>query len=120
MFPTSTAQNFQMVVTPQNQQDAATDIDAAAERPRAVTKLIQYIGGQPTVFKGKISLPKLMGQTSKQYKDNENCSTLFNSNPTERAMLYMQGLCNSAITYRAIVQLIYYVECFDPQPVAQS
>jgi len=120
IFPISTPSNFQIVVTPSNDNTTPSDTDQVSERPRAVTKLVNYIGGQPTVFRGKISLPRLLGQTSKQYKDNENTQALFGTNPGERAYLNIHALSSSALTYRAQVTLTYFVECFDPIMLGQS
>lgn len=120
IFPISTTSNFQMVVTPSNDNSTPSDTDQVSERPRAVTKLVNYLGGQPTVFKGKISLPRLQGQTSRQYRNNENTQAQFGTNPSERCYLNIHALSSSNLTYRAHVMLIYYVECFDPVMLPQS
>jgi len=120
VFPVGSASNTQVVVTPQNGTGYETNFDYAAERPRAISKVIQSAGGTPVVFKGKVSLAKLMGLPPAQYKADERTASDYGSNPSEVQNLnfQIQGSSNQAVRIRAI--LTYFSESFDPKPVAAS
>lgn len=120
VFPVGSASNTQVVVTPQNGTGYETNFDYAAERPRAISKVIQSAGGTPVVFKGKVSLAKLMGMPPSQFKSDERTAADYGGNPTEVQNLNFQIQGSSAQAVRIRTILTYFCESFDPKPVAPS
>jgi hypothetical protein len=96
--------------------------DAIMETPRCVHKAVGVAGSSNSaVFRGKISLPKLNGQTSTEYKSDDRFQAPFGSNPNEAMSLLIACFAPSGVTTVNLnVQLIYMVECFDPKQLPQS
>lgn len=76
----------------------------------------------PTVFTGRVSLPRLTGQTPTQYKAGLEYQAAFGSDPTELQTLFVGGVpfTTGAATVSYDLTLMYHVECFDPIPLTQS
>lgn len=113
-----------VAVIPHNSSDSWTSItfDALTEKPRAFHKMLGYTGSGTSVqtIKGHISLPRLNGQTSAEYRGNDRAQSLCNTSPAED--LYLSFIANSAgsPTINVQVQMIFYVEFFDPNILGQS
>lgn len=122
VFPVGAVVNSSFVVTPVNGTDAALTnvLDEAAERPRAIHKVLHYSGAPSQTVRGKTNCAKLMGLKSSQYKADEQTSAVYGTNPSEAQVLGTQIWGPSSQTYRIHIQMIYYVESFDPKPLSQS
>lgn len=73
----------------------------------------------------KASIPHILGYTSQQYKNNEDCKCAFGTSPAEIA--YLTLVCQSLNTYSGAVNptqvratFTYYVELFDRVELASS
>lgn len=80
-------------------------------------------GMNRTTIKGRLYLPKLEGQTNKQYMSNPQNSAACNANPTNTNFLYMitQNIDNGANGTPNVLQWIcklrYHVEFYERKPV---
>lgn len=108
------------IPVPNEQVFAGADTGFAGEVPLALTKSISV--DQPTVFTGRVNLPRLNGQTSAQYKASEDFDASYASNPTELNELHVLIASNQASSqvYNCNITLVYHVESFDPKTIAQS
>ena len=89
------------------------------ERPHAFIKSVST--DKPTVITGRVSLPKLNGLTSAQFKANEQTQSLFGTNPSEQFFLNIGGIpAATTAAFPFTVDLVFHVECFDPIPLNQS
>lgn len=96
-----------------------TSLSVLRETPRAIVKISSV--DKPTVFTGRITLSKLNGQTTSEYKGSDRFSALNNADPSE--LMTLQVVANPAVqntSYTFEAQLTYHVEWFDPLPVGQS
>lgn len=112
-----------IVVVPYGNSLTTLTFDRVAELPRAITRTLGINGASNGVqIAGHISLPNLSGETSTEFKGNSNNEALFGADPGEamRLMILMDSPTGSSATAQVSVQLIYYVECFDPLNLAQS
>lgn len=98
------------------------------EMPRAVTKTGDN-NNRHAMFKGHISLPRLRGQTSVEYKgDDLNSGLMGNvgtgSNPTDALTLnlfgYSDNQASATVSFNFRVQLMYHCELYDPAAISQS
>lgn len=74
-------------------------------------------------FKGTISLPQLIGQTSQQYKSNENSQAVVTSSPTEFCILnvIVASMDQTAVPdVYFTIRLTFHAELFDKYDLAQS
>lgn len=107
-------------VQPENGESSytSTNQDLIVEYPRTVKKLLET--DKPTVIRGTISLPKLVGATKREYMDDDRYQAQFGNNPTELTTLHTGVIAGNGASVLMDVMLIYYVECFDPKQLAQS
>jgi len=93
---------------------------AVKETPHTLTKISRV--DEPVVFTGRVSLPKLTGQTSQQYKAGLEYQASFGTSPNELQTLQIGAIPFSAssVQYSFDISLMYHVECFDPKTLAQS
>lgn len=106
------------IVTPQNHASAASAVSLAMEEPRSISKISQL--GIRTMFKGKVSLPRIAGQTSSQYRAGDYYSAVINADPAEIMCLRLTSFSAAAVTFIYTITLEYYVEFFDPLQLGQS
>lgn len=111
-----------VTVIPVNALPVTTAYSNIMEQPLAVTKALAFDGGFPTKFHGSVSLPKLTGATSTQYKTDDRYSAAVGASPTELMTLYIQVYNPTAgsVTTSANVTLIYYSEFYDPITLSAS
>lgn len=110
-----------LFVVPLNHADPLTGqvISVVRETPRAMVKLSST--DKPTVFTGRISLARLLGQTSAEYKGSDRYQALNTGDPSELMTLQVGSNFTSAGGQASFeAQLTYHVEWFDPLPVGQS
>lgn len=111
-----------LCVVPVNGITVPTTHGEAGEQPLAVVKAMSFSGGFPVSFKGSVSLPKLTGASSVQYKTDDRYSALCTANPTEVMRLYI--LVSNPETVSATtsfsISLSYWCEFYDPITQAQS
>jgi len=89
------------------------------EHAHVYTKLMA--SNTPVKFRGRVSLPRLTGQTTAQYKAGLEYQALMSSDPTELMTLVVGGVpLVGSQTYYFDIQLTYHVECFDPKTLSQS
>ncbi|AJD07499.1 putative capsid protein [Odonata-associated circular virus-19] len=109
-------------VFPQNNALTQNGVSTSVlkELPHAFTKLSR--ADQPVVFTGRVSLPKLTGQTPAQFKAGLEYQATFGASPSELQTLLVavNPVTTGAQTFNYEIELKYHVECFDPIPLAQS
>lgn len=110
-------------VEPQNHAASPGNFAAGSERPRCVTKIINSAGSPHTVFSGSIYLPELTGETSEQYRTNQQNEALSTANPTTVMTLRFTtdnptGSTQCNVSWN--IMLEYDVEWFDPVSLGQS
>jgi len=108
-------------VTPKNDAISMAPMGPGAvkETPHTLTKISRV--DEPVVFTGRISLPKLTGQTSTQYKSGLEYQAAFGTNPSELQTLQIGAIpFATTASYSFDLTLMYHVECFDPKTLAQS
>lgn len=96
-------------------------IDTIRETARAIVKIGK--ADEPTVFTGRISLPRLNGQTAAEYRGADRFQALSGADPAELMTLQVcANTLNASVGYAFPyeIQLTYHVEWFDPLPVTQS
>lgn len=106
------------IVTPQNHADAATAVSLAMEEPRSISKISQL--GIRTTFRGKVGLPRIVGQTSAQYKAGDYYSSAIAASPAEIICLRLTSFSAAAVTFIYTITVEYFVELFDPIQLGQS
>jgi len=124
-YPNPPGSSFQAAHFVSLRNDATTmsslSLNAVRETPHTLVKIGRF--DAPTIFTGRVSLPKLTGQTSAQYKAGTNYEAQMSASPTELMTLNIGSVpltsLGGATTYFN-VQIMYHVECFDPRTLAQS
>lgn len=117
-FATNASTTFTVVPLNNEQSTAGQSLSATREQPRAISKLSSV--DRPTTFSGRITLSRLNGQTSAQYKAGDRFQALADSNPAELMTLQVCANSFTASNYPFEIQLTYHTEWFDPLPVGQS
>lgn len=120
-FPVATSP-YIVSVTPQNHANAPTTIDEITERPRTITRHVSPGQAGPTIH-GHIYLPRVLGNTSAQYKANEFTSAIFGGNPSEAMTLnvaYFQNTGSNLSLPSVVYTMTYHAELYDPIDLAQS
>lgn len=116
--------NFYSLFSVFPQNNANTNIGLSSsqlkELPHAFTKVSSI--DKPTVFTGRVSLPRLTGQTSTQFKSGLEYQASFGADPSELQTLVIAAvpLSSGTVSYPYEIELKYHVECFDPIPLSQS
>lgn len=112
------AANFSIL--PANSTSLIIDPELAREMPRSRNGIGGAAGTSPVVLRGRVSLAALHGSTRQQYMADDRFQALQDSNPTEDLVLHI--ICQSPdnITVRASIEMVYYVEFFDPIPLGKS
>jgi len=93
----------------------ASSQETASESRYAITKMAQ-VGGRSMTFKGRMSLPRLFGQTRVQYMSEDANTAIFGQQPGNIAMLNVytasvDGATN--VSYDIRVEIIYNCELLD-------
>lgn len=86
------------------------------------TRIIEY-GSGPKRFKGRVSLPNILGMTNEQYRTNTLTASQVTASPSEIATLVVaiSPLDNtSSVNCYATCRLTYYAELYDPSPITLS
>lgn len=114
---------YKMTLVPNNTVAAYTDTSLAAESPDAYTKYVQ--AGTKTMFKMSYILPHITGATAVQYKADDRYQAAFGADPSEQICLHVcYASIGDTVVPNAVlgftVTLIYHVEMFDPNNLAQS
>jgi hypothetical protein len=105
-----------VTVVPNNDPTSySSDTDTAREAPYSKFKTC-FPGGPALVMGGSVSLPKVLGRTSLQYKDDDITGAPYNSSPVEVCVLHV--IFNSTdnavnLNIQAQFQLVYYAEFYD-------
>lgn len=92
------------------------------ELPRAITKE-QAFGQNKVQFRGRITLPRLSGQTSTEYKGDDTKWALTSASPVDALTLSIFGCSPGtgvSTTSNIRITLVYRCEFWDPNSVAQS
>lgn len=112
------AANFS--VLPTNSNSIIIDPELAREMPRSRNGIGGALGAAPVVLRGRVSLPALNGCTRQQYMADDRFQALQTDNPLEDLVLHI--ICQSPdnITVRVAIEMVYYVEFFDPVPLGKS
>lgn len=118
----SKSTDYNLCTYPANDLVTVSNINRAAELPRAISKLVCL--DTPTYLVGRISLPSLFGRTRYQYMSDDRYQSLVSANPSESAILrvFVQDTLGPVGNVSAIlmITLIYYVELFDSNTLSQS
>lgn len=109
-------------VIPVNALPVTTSYSNLMEQPLAINKALSFDGGFPIKFKGSISLPKLTGASSVQYKTDDRYSAAVGASPTELMTLYIQLYNPTAagVTTSCSVVMVFYSEFYDPITLSAS
>lgn len=109
-------------VIPINGATVGSTIPELGEQPLAVTKAMSFSGGYPCKFSGSMSLPRLTGATSVQYRTDDRYSAAIGASPVEimRLNMYVYNPNSIAIDTSCNVTLMYYTEFYDPITLGQS
>lgn len=94
----------------------------AMEFPRAITRE-GSIGRNYCKIRGRISLPRLRGQTSSAYKGDDANQSLISTNPSQLLSLNLFiSSVQSTTTFvgQWRITLVYHTELFDPAELTQS
>lgn len=117
--PTSDATHI--AVCPVNGAHTFTTLSEIAEVPHSFTKSVST-ASNTLYIKGKCYLPRLGGDKRSEYRNDDRFQSQVADNPAEVMDLhlfqYVPGA--SPVTCRFVIQLMYYVEFFDPATQAQS
>lgn len=100
------------------------NVSEARENPRCKYS-VQNPNGTLKVMKGSLNIASLMGRTKAQYTAADSYQSVYNSSPSELALLniLVQGLNDDAgvsMTHSVNLLLTYHVELFDPHVLDQS
>lgn len=110
-----------VVVEPVNSEQTLSgqSIAPTREAPRAICKPTALY--TPTTITGRISLPRLNGQTSAEFKGSNRFQALSDASPDELQTLQIgYNSIGSLTSISYDIQLTYHVEWFDPLPVGPS
>lgn len=98
--------------------------DASFEQPHVFTKILGGQEGQNrSVIKRTIHHPRIIGQTSIQYRSNENTYAAFGTNPNTNVfgILFCQAVDGASLPDVSVtVQMIFHVELFGRKDQALS
>lgn len=119
-FNTTSVNAALFSVVPNNSTSSISDIELAREMPRSKSKVGGQQGTSPAVIYGRISMPALNGQNRTQYMSDDRFQAIFGNNPTEDLCLHIVSQSPDNITVRAVIDIVYHVEMFDPLPLAKS
>jgi len=110
-------------LVPNNSTSTYSAFDVACEQKGAIMKVIPVQGQTISIYK-KFSCRQITGTDKKGYMD-DRFQALFGATPTENIILHLVfadtqsgALGNGDIQFR--INLEYYVELFDPLPLAAS
>lgn len=81
------------------------------------------MGNGSRTIKGKVYLPYLTGRPAVAYKSDDRYSAAFGQNPVEYMTLVLAAVQNNTAfgtKVAVIVKLLYFVELYDPMPLALS
>lgn len=112
-----------MCVIPLNHASIAANFSGAMEQPRAVTKTVTgSSAGDATQFYGSIYLPELTGETSEQYRTNEDNQAQTTASPGTLLTLRITTDCPTGATFNLLYNITLEFDCefFDPVALAQS
>jgi len=120
----ATADRLMCVALPVNNPvTGITDFQDAIEYPRAIYRQLGYNGNNPVTIRGSLFLPRLSGAPVATYKADDRYSSAIDGNPAE-IMDLVVGVYNSSNTNNVgltfTVQLVYYVELYDPTILPSS
>lgn len=108
----------------QPDDSSVTADDSSFEQPHTYTKIVAGSQGQNrTVIKRSIHHPRIIGQTSVQYRSNENTYAAFGVNPNTNVfgILMASTLDGSSVPNLAVnVQMVFHVELFGRKEQALS
>jgi len=103
---------------------AITADDSAFEQPHVYSRILGAESGQNrAIIKRTIHHPRMIGQTSQQFKSNENTYAAFGVNPNTNVfgILFADSIDNSMTPNVSVnVQLIFHVELFGRKEQALS
>lgn len=121
-IPPATSNVLQITATPQNHDSTATSPSHAMEQPRSITRLVSQSPGQPARLSGSTYLPTISGRSSAQYRSDEYTQAHINANPVEiqTLRLFVATLTGASASTYGILNMVYFVEFFDPLNLAQS
>lgn len=110
-----------MTIVPNNTNSPFTNSTLAMESPRAKTTMLAYAA--PRVISGKIYLPALVGGSNVNYKADDRYQADITGVPAEVMNLHivtsdMAGNASTAVQYS--IEMVYYVEFYDPKELSQS
>lgn len=110
---------------PSNNTSAATTVNVFQEQPRARWKGIAQGAGMGKVnLRANYSLPKVIGQTSAQYRSGDTqYPGVFGASPNELIILHVVGASIDQITqisFHYSIEIDYFVELFDRLQLGQS
>lgn len=119
--PSSTG-TVQLGCIPTNEPITPATFAELKENPR--TKyVIQHVGGNVQLCKGRSYIPSLVGRTKAQYMADDRYQATVLTDPAELAVLNIMAANNGGVGINAQVLnvlLEYTVEFFDVKPLAQS
>lgn len=124
-FQTYTAGvNYYLCAFPSNDPPSSiSNFDDIREKPRS-KYVMQMSGNTPVTLRGKISLPSLTGRTKSQYMADDRYQATFTNDPQEVMLLNIFAFNAGSLTSQpnglCTAELTYYIECFDPNVLAQS
>lgn len=110
------------IIIPHDGVITSTNRTLLMELPRAVTKE-SSLGGPHIHMRGRIGLPRLRGQTSVEYKGDDENSALITADPVNELTLCV-AVCHAdastTLNFQARITIIYHCEFFDPELPGQS
>lgn len=108
---------IQCGIIPWNDAQTLQYDDSTFEQPHAISKTMAGSQGMNKVTLTRTyHMPRLLGQSSTQYKSNSNLQAAFGANPLEQifARIAVRSVNESAQpSVVAVVNIVYHVELFD-------
>lgn len=118
----SSTNTVQLGCIPTNEAITPATFAELKENPRA-KYVIQHVGGNVQLCKGRAYIPSLVGRTKAQYMADDRYQATVLTDPAELAVLNIMTANNAGVGQASQVinvLLEYVVEFFDVKPLAQS
>lgn len=108
----------------QPDDSAVTADDSAFEQPHVYSKVLGGAAGQNrSIIKRTIHMPRMIGQTSTQYRSNENTYAAFGVNPNTNVFGVLMASTIDGITVPNVavnISMVFHVELFGRKEQALS
>lgn len=122
-YTTAATQGCYGIISWDNEATTYTNSTLMQENPKS--RMMVVTPDKPAVFRGHLSLARIVGQTPAQYKADDRFQALSTTDPAENIIFHTGhiGLDGTILSSSALfirVQFTYYVEWFDQNKLGQS